>query len=100
LHHPFAQSLGAPSLDIAIAACYYPTPHFPVQVLETQTMAKTCHVCGKQTLFGSTVSYSGRHSKRTWKPNLQSVNAIIGGRKMRIEVCTRCLKAGKVTRAS
>jgi large subunit ribosomal protein L28 len=100
LHHPFAQSLGALILDIARATCYYPTPHFAVQVRQTQTMAKTCHICGKHTRFASTVSHSGKHSKRTWTPNLQSVNAIISGRKMRIEVCTRCLKAGKVTRAS
>jgi large subunit ribosomal protein L28 len=63
-------------------------------------MPKTCYVCGKGLQFGSAISHSGKHSKRTWAPNLQSVNAIIGARKKRIQVCTRCLKAGKVVRAS
>ncbi|MCS6936608.1 MAG: 50S ribosomal protein L28 [Candidatus Bipolaricaulota bacterium] len=58
-----------------------------------------CAVCGKTTAFGNQVSFAGNRNKRTFKPNLQRVHAVIGGRKARITVCTRCLKAGKVQKA-
>ena len=37
-------------------------------------------------------------TKRRFEPNLQRVRAIIGGKATRAYVCTRCLKAGKVTK--
>jgi large subunit ribosomal protein L28 len=37
-------------------------------------------------------------SKRRWLANLVSVRAKIGGAVKRLRVCTRCLKAGKVTK--
>ncbi|HBP63249.1 MAG TPA: 50S ribosomal protein L28, partial [Desulfosporosinus sp.] len=46
------------------------------------------------------VSHSHIRNKRTWKPNLQSVHAIVNGTPARIKVCTRCLRSGKVQRAS
>ena len=48
-------------------------------------MAK-CEICGKGVTFGIKVSHSHRRSNRTWKPNV-------------VNVCTRCLRSGKVTRA-
>jgi large subunit ribosomal protein L28 len=41
-----------------------------------------------------------RATKRTWKPNLQRVRAIVDGKPKRIHVCTSCLKAGKVRKAA
>jgi large subunit ribosomal protein L28 len=41
-----------------------------------------------------------RHTKRTWKPNLQRVRALVNGSPKRIYVCTSCLKAGKVRKAA
>jgi large subunit ribosomal protein L28 len=39
-------------------------------------------------------------TRRTWKPNLQSVKILDeNGQKERIKVCAKCLKAGKVKRA-
>ncbi|MBI5628725.1 MAG: 50S ribosomal protein L28, partial [Candidatus Rokubacteria bacterium] len=35
---------------------------------------------------------------RRWLPNLVSMRAKIGGSVKRAHVCTRCLKAGKVTK--
>jgi len=32
-------------------------------------------------------------------PNLQSVRILDGGRRVKVRVCTRCIKAGKVAKA-
>ncbi|MGB9791166.1 MAG: 50S ribosomal protein L28 [Thermacetogeniaceae bacterium] len=61
-------------------------------------MAK-CAICGKGVRVGMQVSHSHIRTKRTWSPNLQTVRTVINGRPMRLKVCTRCLKAGKVKRA-
>ncbi len=61
-------------------------------------MAK-CAVCGKGIWVGMQVSHSHIRTKRTWAPNLQPVRTVIEGRPVRMMVCTRCLKAGKVKRA-
>ena len=65
---------------------------------EVLRMAK-CDVCGKGVTFGIKVSHSHRRSNRTWKPNVVKVKAIVNGSPKRINVCTRCLRSGKVTRA-
>ena len=62
-------------------------------------MARKCEVCGKGVTTGISVSHSHIRSKRTWAPNLQKVKAIVEGSPKRINVCTRCLRSGKVTRA-
>jgi len=36
---------------------------------------------------------------RRYLPNLQPVNALIDGKKKKIKVCAKCLKAGKVKKA-
>lgn len=61
-------------------------------------MAK-CEICNKEVTFGIKVSHSHRRSNRTWKPNVKKVKAIVNGTPVRINVCTRCLRSGKVTRA-
>ena len=62
-------------------------------------MASICEVCGKGTLAGNNVSHSNRHTKRVWKPNIQQVRAVVEGSVKRVNVCTRCLRSGKVARA-
>ncbi|MDY6029508.1 MAG: 50S ribosomal protein L28 [Acidaminococcaceae bacterium] len=62
-------------------------------------MAFICEVCGKGTIAGNAVSHSNRHTKRAWKPNIQQVRAVVDGSVKRVNVCTRCLRSGKVTRA-
>ena len=44
-------------------------------------------------------SHVSRRASRTWKPNLRSVRAVIDGETKTIHVCSKCLRAGKVTRA-
>ena len=61
-------------------------------------MANYCELCGKGTMSGMNVSHSHLKTKRTWKPNIQRVRAIVDGEVKRINVCTRCLRSGKVQR--
>ena len=61
-------------------------------------MAANCDVCGKGPGFGNNISYSHRRTKRRWNPNIQRVRVKVGATPKRLNVCTSCLKAGKVTR--
>ncbi len=61
-------------------------------------MAK-CDVCGKGVTFGIKVSHSHRRSNRAWKPNVRKVKALVNGSVKSVNVCTRCLRSGKVQRA-
>jgi large subunit ribosomal protein L28 len=63
-------------------------------------MAAVCDICGKGPGFGKSVSHSHRRTSRRWNPNIQTVRAVArpGGNKQRLNVCTSCLKAGKVSR--
>ncbi|PKM78988.1 MAG: 50S ribosomal protein L28, partial [Firmicutes bacterium HGW-Firmicutes-13] len=54
---------------------------------------------GKSTQTGHKVSHSNIKTKRTWIPNIQKVKVIMDGTPKKVNVCTRCLKAGKVQRA-
>jgi len=38
-------------------------------------------------------------TRRRFDPNLQKVRVLVGTAARRVYVCTRCLKAGKVTKA-
>jgi len=38
-------------------------------------------------------------TRRRFDPNLQRVRVSLGGKPQRAYVCTRCLKAGKVSKA-
>jgi large subunit ribosomal protein L28 len=62
-------------------------------------MPAVCDICGRKPGFGMQVSHSHRRSKRRWLPNVQTVRAVVNGAPKRLNVCTRCLKAGKVRRA-
>ena len=62
------------------------------------TVAANCDVCGKGPGFGNNISHSHRRTRRRWNPNIQTVRAVVGGTPKRLNVCTSCIKAGKVTR--
>jgi len=61
-------------------------------------VASVCDVCGKGPGFGNNVSFSHRRTPRRFNPNIQTVRAMIGGNRKRLNVCTSCIKAGKVSR--
>jgi large subunit ribosomal protein L28 len=62
-------------------------------------MSQICDVCGKKPSFGFNVSHSHRKTKRRWNPNIQRVRVVVDGTSSRMNVCTKCMKAGKVPRA-
>jgi large subunit ribosomal protein L28 len=62
-------------------------------------LALRCEICGKAKLFGNNVSHANNVTKRVWKPNLQRVRAQVSGRPKNINVCTSCLKKGRVVKA-
>jgi large subunit ribosomal protein L28 len=63
-------------------------------------MANFCYVCNKGPASGNRVSNANNRTKRRFMPNLQRVRILENGRTVRVRICTRCLKAGKVQKAS
>jgi large subunit ribosomal protein L28 len=63
-------------------------------------MARVCSVCGKGPQFGHNVSHAHNLTKRRFNPNLQSIRALVNGATQRIKICTRCLRSGKIQKAS
>ena len=63
-------------------------------------MARICYVCGKGPATGNNVSHAHNKTRRRWLPNLQTVKIVDeAGVRRRVRVCTRCISAGKVTKA-
>jgi len=72
----------------------------PIKIQE-KPVAANCDVCGKGPSFGHNISHSHRRTKRRWNPNIQRIKALVGVAGVtpkRLNVCTSCLKAGKVKR--
>ncbi len=61
-------------------------------------MAYKCEICGKGPRVANNVSHSNIKSKRVQKPNLRRVRALVNGRKVRMRICTRCLRSGKIVK--
>lgn len=62
-------------------------------------MAFACVVCGKKRMSGNNVSHANNRTKRVFRPNLQTVRALLNGMAQRIRVCTRCLRSGLIQKA-
>lgn len=54
-------------------------------------MAK-CEHCEKKTTFGRNRPWSKKATRRTFRPNLQTVTVYEDGRKVRKTLCTRCIR--------
>lgn len=63
-------------------------------------MAKVCYSCNKGPNFGNARSHSLRATRRRWNPNLQKIRIQVGATVRREYVCTSCLKAFKVQKAT
>ena len=68
-------------------------------------MGSVCELCGKHPSFGNRVSRLGTNAikrrvksrtKRRFSPNIQRVRAVVDGSVRRLDVCTSCIKAGRV----
>ena len=80
-------------------------------MLQPMTKGRRCFICNKGPIRGEMIVRSGKAKKeggvgrkitgktrRTFKPNLQRIRAVVEGKVMRIKVCTRCIKGGKVVK--
>jgi large subunit ribosomal protein L28 len=47
-------------------------------------------------MTGNLVSHSNIKTKKVSQPNIQRIKAVVNGKPVRIQVCTRCLRSGKV----
>ena len=54
-----------------------------------------CDVTGKGKQYGSNVSFSQRHTKKVWKPNLQIKTVRVDGKKVKLKVSTQALRTLK-----
>ncbi|MBU1213484.1 MAG: 50S ribosomal protein L28, partial [Alphaproteobacteria bacterium] len=43
-------------------------------------MAYKCSICAKGPVSGNNVSHSNRHTKRSFRPNLQKQKVVLNGR--------------------
>ncbi len=72
-------------------------------------MARECYICKKKPVSGKSICRRGMAKSkggvgqkitgitaRKFSPNLQTVHALVEGKKKKIRVCTKCIKAGKV----
>ena len=68
-------------------------------------MGAVCEICGKHPSFGNSIQRLGKkaqrrfvksRARRRFNPNIQHVRAVVNGSVRRIDVCTGCIKAGKV----
>jgi len=74
-------------------------------------MSRVCYFTGKRTTSGQTIARRGKAkylggvgkkvtgiSKRSFKPNIQKVRAIVDGKIVRIKVSAKALRMGLVTK--
>lgn len=64
-------------------------------------MSRVCSICGKKPITGNNVSHAHNKTRRRFKPNIQKVRMMDEkGRVSYRYVCTRCIRNGKVTKAT
>ena len=74
-------------------------------------MPRVCHFTGVRTGVGRKIRYRGKPkylggiglkvtaiTKREFKPNIQTVRAVVDGAAKTIKVCTRAIRQGKVVK--
>lgn len=54
-----------------------------------------CELTGKGKQFGSNVSFSQRHTKKVWKPNLQTKTVVVDGKKATMKLSTQAIRTLK-----
>ncbi len=55
-------------------------------------MANKCDICGRMLQFGHAVSHSKRRTNRPWGMNVQKHTLYVNNTRLRLWVCTRCLR--------
>jgi len=62
-------------------------------------VAKACAICGKTQKRGNNVSHAHNKTNKMFKPNLQRIRIVLDGKKVRADVCTRCIRSDKIVKA-
>lgn len=62
-------------------------------------MSRVCEICGKHPVAGRSISHSHRVTNRVFRPNIQRVYVVVDGHRRKMNVCSTCLKSGKVARS-
>jgi large subunit ribosomal protein L28 len=78
---------------------------------ESSIMGMQCAVCGKKPVIGNQYTIRGKAkylggvgrkptgiSKRTFKPNLQTIQCQVGGSVKTLRVCVKCIRSGLIQR--
>ena len=59
-----------------------------------------CELCGKRRISANKVSHSNIKTRTHQNPNVQKVRALVDGQVRRVQICTRCLRSGKITKVA
>jgi large subunit ribosomal protein L28 len=54
-----------------------------------------CDLTGKGKQYGNNVSFSQRHTKKVWKPNLQLKTVVVDGQKVKMKLSTQAIRTLK-----
>lgn len=54
-----------------------------------------CDITGKGKQYGSNVSFSQRHTKKVWSPNLQTKTFVVDGKKVTMKLSTQAIRTLK-----
>lgn len=58
-------------------------------------MSQKCELTGKGKQFGNNVSFSMRHTKKVWQPNLQKKTFVLDGKKVTMKLSTQAIRTLK-----
>lgn len=56
---------------------------------------RKCDITGKGKQFGNNVSFSQRHTKKVWEPNLQKKTIIVDGKKVKLRISAQAIRTLK-----
>ncbi len=65
------------------------------EVIATIVVMQKCDLTGKGRQYGSNVSFSQRHTKKVWKPNLQKKTLMVDGKKVTMKLSTQAIRTLK-----
>ena len=54
-----------------------------------------CDITGKGKQYGNNVSFSQRHTKKVWKPNLQTKTIVVDGKSVKMKLSTQAIRTLK-----
>lgn len=53
---------------------------------------RKCDITGKGKQFGNNVSFSQRHTKKVWNPNLQTKTIVVDGKKIKLKISAQGIR--------